>query len=245
MAVLKNLKRRFGIAAPRVAVRTHVPWYWRVLLTGVLLGLVMIIAWATFDFGRRLAGFHQGLSDRERERLESQVEYVKSENEALRRTLAAAERQLQIEVATHESVATQVQALTGENATLKEDLAFFQSLMANGEPGAITINRFRVEPDALPGEYRYRLLVVQARQRGREFQGRLQLVIDLEQDGRPSVMTVPADSAEVGGLRLNFKFFQRIEGSFTVTSGAVVKRVHARVFEQGASTPKSSQTFNL
>lgn len=245
MAVLRNLKRRFGIAAPRVAVRTHVPWYWRVLLTGVLLGLVMIIAWGTFDFGRRLAGFHQGLSDRERERLESQVDSLKAENDALRRTLATAERQLQIEVATHESIAQQVQALTGENSTLKEDLAFFQSLMANGEPGTITINRFRVEPDALPGEYRYRLLVVQARQRGRDFQGRLQLVVDLEQDGRPSVMTVPADSGDGGGLRLNFKFFQRIEGTFTVTGGAVVKRVHARVIEQGASTPKSSQTFNL
>jgi hypothetical protein len=245
MAVLKNLKRRFGIAAPRVAVRTHVPWYWRVLLTGVLLGLIMIIAWGTFDFGRRLAGFHQGLSDRERERLETQVESLQSENEALRRTLASAERQLQIEVATHESIAQQVQSLTGENATLKEDLAFFQSLMANGEPGAVTINRFRVEPDALPGEYRYRLLVVQARQRGREFQGRLQLVVDVEQDGHPSVMTVPADSGEGGGLRLNFKFFQRVEGTFTVASGVVVKRVHARVIEQGASAPKSSQTFNL
>lgn len=244
MAVLKNIKRRFGIAAPRVAIRTHVPWYWRVLLTGVLLGLVMIIAWGTFDFGRRLAGFHQMESDKEQDRLSRQVEGLKAENEALRRTLAAAERQLQIEVATHESVAQQMETTTAENATLKEDLAFFQSLMANGEPGTITINRFRVEPDALPGEYRYRLLVVQSRQR-REFQGRLQLVVDLEQDGRPSVMTVPADSAESGGVRLNFKFFQRVEGSFTVTGGAIVKRVHARVIEQGSTTPKSSETFNL
>lgn len=244
MAVLKNIKRRFGIAAPRVAVRTHVPWYWRVLLTGVLLGLVMVIAWGTFDFGRRLAGFHQMESDKEQDRLSRQLENLKVENEALRRTLAAAERQLQIEVATHESVAQQMAATSAENATLKEDLAFFQSLMANGDPGTITINRFRVEPDALPGEYRYRLLVVQSRQR-REFQGRLQLVVDLEQDGRPSVMTVPADTAEGGGVRLNFKFFQRVEGSFTVTGGAVVKRVHVRVIEQGSSTPKSSETFNL
>jgi hypothetical protein len=73
----------------------------------------------------------------------------------------------------------------------------------------------------------------------------LQLVVDLEQDGRPSVMTVPADSAESGGVRLNFKFFQRVEGSFTVTGGAIVKRVHARVIEQGSTTPKSSETFNL
>ncbi|MEO8037221.1 MAG: DUF6776 family protein [Betaproteobacteria bacterium] len=207
--------------------------------------MIMTIAWGTFDFGRKLAGFDQGASDKELARMAQQATSLNSENESLRRTLATAERQLQIEVATHETLARQLQAATGENATLKEDLAFFQSLMTNGDPGTVTINRFRVEPDALPGEYRYRLLVVQPRERGREFQGRLQLVVDLEQDGRASVMTVPADTADGEGVRLNFKFFQRVEGSFTVPDGTVAKKVQARVIEQGATTPKSSKTFNL
>jgi hypothetical protein len=49
----------------------------------------------------------------------------------------------------------------------------------NGDAtGGVSINRFRVRADALPGEYRYQLLLVQSRTRSREFQGKLQLVVD-------------------------------------------------------------------
>ena len=48
-----------------------------------------------------------------------------------------------------------------------------------------------MRPDALPGEYRYQFLVVQSRSRSKEFQGRLQLVVDLVQDGHPQVLLLP------------------------------------------------------
>ncbi len=111
--------------------------------------------------------------------------------------MAAAERQLQIEHATYGDLDKQVKSLSEENATLKEDLAFFQSLMpAGGKEGALSINRFRVQPDALPGEYRYRLLLVQTGQRVKEFQGTLQFVLNLEQDDRKFVLTLPRGRRE-------------------------------------------------
>jgi len=42
----------------------------------------------------------------------------------LRREIAAAERQLQIELATHGNLSAQIHTLAEENALLKEDLAF-------------------------------------------------------------------------------------------------------------------------
>ena len=72
---LKRLRRRFGIAAPRVAVRTHVPWYWRWLTSTVLLVVSIALAWLSFDLGRRYAGFDAG--------------------EAARRTIAVAGRERQ------------------------------------------------------------------------------------------------------------------------------------------------------
>jgi hypothetical protein len=246
VSAFRNLRRRFGIHAPRVAVRAHVSWYWRVLALFLMLALVTLIAWGTFDVGRRLAGFDIGTSAKERERLYLQVRQLQGEVDALRRTLAAAERQIQMESATQESLAQQVKGLNDENATLKEDLAFFQSLMAQGDPGTVVINRFRVEPDALPGEYRYHLFVAQPRQKGKDFQGRLQLVVDTEQGGQPVVVTLPPDgSPDSAAFRLSFRFYQRVEGVFTVPAGAVVRRVHARVIEQGATVSKSTMTLTL
>lgn len=245
--MIRTLKRRFGIAAPRVAVHTHVAWYWRAIATGVLLVLVSVIAWGTFVVGQRLAGSDRAEFENERRELVAELEQLRTENESLRAAAAAAERQLQIETATQQSVANQVRTLTAENVALKEDLSFFQSLTSGtAAPGTVAISKMHVEPDVLPGEYRYRLLVVYGHQRGgKDFQGRLQLLVDTEQDGKQVVLTLPAAGEDTSSFRLNFRFFQRVEGRFTLPQGTQAKRVHARVIEEGTAAPKTSQTLTL
>lgn len=247
MQLLKTLKRKFGISAPRVAVRTHVPWYLRWFGIVAAGGLIFGAGWATYDFGMEFAGFHQGEADRALARLKETIESQHQELSELHSKVAGAERQLQIERATYGDLAKQVKSLTGENATLKEDLAFFQSLMpASGKDGAITINRFRLQQETLPGEYSYRLLLVQAGPRAKEFQGSLQFVLNLQQNDRQTVLTLPPEQDKnAKEYRLNFKFFQRIEGTFKIPPDAVVKGMQVRVFENGGNTPKLTQNVNI
>ena len=248
MTMLRTLKRRFGIAAPRVAVRSHLPWYVRWLAIGMAGGILIGVAWYTYDFGRSLGGFHSSKAAAEQARLEGELTRLLDENAALRNQLAAAERQMQIEISTQGNLTGQLKTLSDENALLKEDLAFFQTLMTSGGNDAgsgIAINRFRVRPDALPGEYRYQLLIVQSRSRSKEFQGRLQLVVDLVQDGVPHVLVLPRDGEKTNPYSLSFKFYHRVEGAFTVPPEAQVTRVQVRVLENGIDAPRSSQTVNL
>ena len=157
----------FGISAPRVAVRTAVAWYWRWL--GLIALAVVIMMFSA------------------KAKLEQEVAQISG-------NLAQIERQMQIERATYTDLVKQVKALTEENASLKEDLAFFQTLMpSGGKEGGVAVNRFMVQNDALPGEFRYRLLLTQTGQRSKDFQGRLQFVVNLQQDGKKTVMTLPAD----------------------------------------------------
>ena len=176
MTIIRQLKRKFGIAAPHVAVRTHAPWYLRWGFLVALLACMGAGGWYVYDTGRSLAGFHSGRAAAETARLSEQIAHLRDENDEMRTQLAALERQIQIENATHGNLANQMKGLTDENALLKEDLAFFQTLMTSkgDAAGGVSINRFRVRADALPGEYRYQLLLVQSRTRSREFQGRLQ-----------------------------------------------------------------------
>lgn len=247
MTVLRTLKRRYGIAAPRVAIHTQVPWYLRWVLLAVVVMVVLGLAWMTYDFGLSLAGFHSGQAAAEQARLEGEVARLQSDNNDLRNQLAAAERQVQIESATQGNLAGQLKALSDENALLKEDLAFFQTLMtsSNDAPGGVTINRFRVRPDALPGEYRYQLLVVQSRGRTKEFQGRLQLVVDAMQGGQQQVLQLPRPQDKRDPYLLVFKFYQRVEGTFRVPPDTKVIRVQVRVLENGVEMPRSSQTVEL
>lgn len=247
MQLLKTLKRKFGISAPRVAVRTHISWYLRWLGIVAVGGLIFGAGWATYDFGMEFAGFRRGEADRALAELKGTIETQRRELSELHSKVARAERQLQIERATYGDLAKQVKSLAGENATLKEDLAFFQSLMpASGKDGAITINRFRLQQETLPGEYSYRLLLVQTGQRAKEFQGSLQFVLNLQQNDRQMVLTLPPEQDKSAKeYRLNFKFFQRIEGTFKVPSDAVVKGMQVRVFENGGNTPKLTQNVNI
>lgn len=243
----RTLQRKFGITAPRVTVQAHFPWYWRWLGYVALGALVVGVGWTTYDVGMELAGFRQSEAARAETRLREEVKQRAAETAELRAQLTAAERQMQIERATYGDLAKQVKSLAGENAALREDLAFFQSLMTmGGKEGALSVNRFRVQPETLPGEYRYRLLLVQTGQRVKEFQGTLQFVLNLEQGERKLVLTLPAENEKnVKEYQVNFKYFQRVEGTFKVAPDAVVKSLQIRVFENGSVAPKLSQTASV
>jgi hypothetical protein len=236
----------FGIAAPRMAVRAAIPWYLRWLSLIALAMVILFLSRAAYDFGKKFAGFDQSEADREVQRLGAANAKMQQEFASMRGELAQSERQLQMERATYADLVKQMKTLTEENAGLKEDLAFFQTLMpSGGKEGGVAVNRFLVQNDALPGEYRYRLLLTQSGQRSKDFQGSLQFVVNLQQDNNKVVMTLPAEGDKADkGFKLNFRFYQRVEGTFRVAAGAVVKSMQVRIFENGSTEPKLTQAVN-
>jgi len=52
-------------------------------------------------------------------------------------------------------------------------------------------------------------------------------------------------SASDSAYRLQFKYFQRVEGTFRVPPKAKVLSVQARVLEQGSDQARASQSFSL
>lgn len=247
MPRLTRLRRKFGMATRRVAVRTHVPWYWRLLTWAVFATLIAGVGWVTYEYGMELAGFRQTEMARELAELREDIREREAMLAEMKTRVAASERRLQIERATFGDLERQVKALSGENAALREDLAFFQSLMlAESKAAALTVNRFRVKRDAVPGEYRYRLLLVQTGQRVGEFKGKLQFVLNLEQGDRNYVLTLPSENEKkVKDYELSFKFFQRVEGTFRIAPDAVLKSMQVRVFENGSTQPKLTQTATV
>jgi hypothetical protein len=209
----------------------------------MLLGGAWLLANALGGF----SSVRQGEVERELVRLNSTLQRQEVELAELGSRAAQAESQLQMERAATADLAKQVKTLGFENAALKEDLAFFQSLMpaAGGREATISVNRFRLQPEAAAGEYRYQMLLVQNGQRAREFHGRLQFVLDVQHDGRKLVLVMPPEVEREGAdYQLNFKFYQRVEGTFKLMPGSVLKGMQVRIFENGARTPKLTQTLS-
>lgn len=245
--MIKKLKRMFGIAAPRMAVRAAIPWYWRWAGLIALALAILLLVRVTYDFGKQFAGFNQSEANHEVRQLAESNAKMQQELVQLRGQFAQSERQLQMQNATYADLVKQMKALTAENAALKEDLAFFQTLMpSGGKEGGVAINRFLVQNDAQPGEYRYRLLLTQTGQRSKDFQGNLKFVVNLQQNDRKVVMTLPVEDDRDGkGFKLNFRFYQRIEGAFRVAPDAVVESMQVRVFENGSKEPKLTRIASV
>ena len=241
---LKRLRTRFGISAPKMAVRMHVAWYWRWLGLMLFASVSLAVAAWIFNAGLRFAGFDRSEVEQELQKLSQATSGLEEELVRLRGIAHASESRLKIEQAAQSQLMAQAKALEEENARLREDLAFFENLLPTGEK--LSVHRLKVERDALPGEYRYRLLILQGGKRDKPFQGSLQLVVSVQHGNRNDMMVFPGEKEPAGaGFRLNFRYFYRAEGTFRVPPAAKVRAVQVRVLESGSDQVRATQSVNL
>lgn len=244
-----KLRQRFGIAAPRVAIHSQIPWYWRWVGIAILLGVSAASAAWIYDAGRRFAGFDSSIVQDELSIVKRSLEETRAELERLRAVSNAADSRVSIERTAQQNLAQQIRLLEQENARLKEELATFESMLSSEARNAqaLTVHRFKVEPDLLPGEYRYRLLLLTpSTRRERDFHGRLELLVNLTEGGRSAIMSFPEQAdAGAAAFKLGFRYFQRVEGTFRVSPKAKVESVQVRVYEVGSTQPRATLLVTL
>ena len=249
---LRHLRRRFGIGAPRVAVRTHVAWYWRALIGLVFLMALALAVWGyeTFYVRTRLIGYDPNESQREIQSLRNHVMELDRELTKLRGMTRSEDSRLQIERVTLQQLSDQVRALGIENAALKRDLAFFEELMpAAGlrDKTGFKISHLRVEPSKNSGEFHYRILAVYSERNqapAKTIQGRLRLVVKIQQNGKNATISFPRKSEEDSEPFLfELKSFHRLEGTFVLSQDATLKSVEAQLLQDGAIRARQSVAF--
>lgn len=247
LTLRRVLKRRFGAASPRASLRTHIPWHRRVapVLFFVLAGLAG--AALTLGSGFRFGGGADGST--EHAKLRERIDALEDELAQHRSSAQSAGSTLQIERTTREQIERQIKQLETENSRLKQDLSLFESLAEIEGSGAdATITGFSVEPQDVPGHYRYRMLIAvrgaNKSEREREFHGQLQMVVKLRQQGKTAIMNLPLPGdPKKDQFKLKFKHFLRVDGGFEVPMGAQVASVEVRLLEDGAT--KAAKVVNL
>ncbi len=226
-------RRRMSVSSPKMTIRSQLPWPMRILFFILSGGLGAILMWS-YDTGRLNPDGH---ADNTREQLASykeRLEQMTAERDKLSTTANAAESQLNMERAAQKQLAVQAKTLEADNIRLKEDLAFFESLLPNATgPQGVSIRRLKIDQVG-PNQIRYRLLIMQGGKGDQQFVGNLQLAVSTLQGGKNAMMIFPgANSAEQEKFKLGFKHYQRVEGVLTLPEGASTKLVQARVLERG------------
>ncbi len=249
MSILKSLRQvrqHFGVAAPKLSVKTHVAWPWRAVALGWVLAVVGWMVWTGFDAGRLLGGFYKSEAEERRIQLEDEVATLSGENRQLSSRVTRLESEAQMAKGAQESLTRQALALQTENTQLKEELSYLQQLVSgNSKEGAITVQRASVERDG-PEQVRLRMLVVQGGKKGAAFSGQLSIGLELQLDGKRQHVSLPEEQPETAmALKLNFTYYQRIDVAVKVAPGATVRTMQARVYQAGSAQPRVTQTVNL
>jgi len=248
----RRVKRQFGIAAPHMAVRTRLPWWGRCALAVTLLALIAGMWWWGFDFGQIFGGFNRKEVEARLTTLQADVERYRTEATELRSRNATLESELAMNKGAQEALSRQVTEISGENAQVKEELAFLRKLVSDASKGeGVTIQRMAVEPDG-DDMWRYSLIVVRGGNPKDDFVGRvvLRATLAAATPGDDAVthttIELPTDKPEAGpALNLKFKYYQRVEGQFRVPPGTRVISLAARAYESGQAAPRATRTLSL
>jgi hypothetical protein len=242
----RKLRQTFGISAPRMTVRTHLSWRWKIPALLALVGLVGGMWWWGFDFGQFLGGFNRSAVAEKQAQLETDLAQARSENARLRVKTSELESDLNIARGAQATLSKQALELQSENTQIKEELAFLQNLVSdNSKQGTILIQRLTAERER-DDAYHYSLLIVRGGKPVDDFSGQLTLEASILSDGRPAVIALPDDQPDAAAaLKLKFKYYQRIEGTLRIPPGSQLRALQAKVMETGQPTPKATRSLNL
>lgn len=122
------LRRRLTISAPRMAVRSALPWPFRWAMIAIVLGFCGAIGLWAFEFGKEIAGV-DGNAKTELLKLRAEVQVLRTERNQAKLVANTSESLLTTEKATQTGLTSQVRKLEAENQALRDDVALFQTLM--------------------------------------------------------------------------------------------------------------------
>jgi hypothetical protein len=225
------LRRRLTVSAPRMAVRSALPWPFRWAVLAIVLGFCAAIGLWAFEFGKDIAGLDGGSKAElvqlriEVAKLEADLQQVKAERDAAQSVANTADTLVTTEKASRDMLLAQAKQLEAENHSLRDDLGFFEKLIPAGTVDGLSIRGLQAEL-ATPGTLKWQALVMQPGRNTQEFSGRLDVVFAGSANGRPWSTTLPT-----GPLPIKIRQYGRMEGELTLPDGVVVKSVTARVLE--------------
>jgi hypothetical protein len=112
----RRVRKHYGYTARRVAVKADRPWYYRLIIALLCVGLGFGLAYLM-------------LRSSDYEAVSSQLETMTHENKMLEFKLIEAQRELQIELATNNNLAKDLAKVQDENLKAKEDLLFYKKML--------------------------------------------------------------------------------------------------------------------
>lgn len=228
---LKLLLRRLTVSAPRMAVRSALPWPLRWVSLALVAGFCAALALWAFELGKDLAGLGHDFraelsaSQAQVQQLQGRLEALRTERDKAREVANTAETLVTAEKVARERLSEINQRLTDDVQRLRADLGFFEQFVATSgkATGAASIRGLQVKIDR-DGALQWQALVVQTPKDEKAFEGELDLEFIGVKAGRRW------SQADAGNpRRLSVTQYGRVSGQFLPPAGVKINTVTAQL----------------
>jgi hypothetical protein len=240
---MRLLRRRLTISAPRMSVRSALPWPFRWAIFAIVLGFCAAIGLWAFEFGKDIAGLDGNVNDEltktraELVVLRTELADAKQARDKAQSIADTAQTVMTTERSAQEGLQAQNKQLDADNRRLKDDLGFFEKLIPSTGAEGIAVRGLQAE--MLNGrQVKWQVVVMQSQKNAPEFSGRLEVSFAGTLNGKPWQAGMPG-----GAQDLKFRQYGRTEGVFDMPPEATVKTVSVKVLD--GTAVKASQSTKI
>jgi len=224
--------------SPQLVVHEHDPLKRGILIT-LLVFILIGVGYLIYDYGHSRADYdYDGLED-QNSILQERISQLVSEIEKTRDELVANRSSSEIDKLAYKEVDVSLRNLQAEILELKEEVAFYRSIVAPRESArGLRIQRFNV---AQAGKgFRYKLVLTQVIKNSRITRGNVVMQVEGVRKGKSVKLNLTSLSAKgQKQLDFRFKYFQSFEGDLIMPKDFIPSRVHVKVASNRVTLEKT------
>ena len=180
----------------------------------VLIGLIFLSLWLSFEYGRNIAGYNSADAEAYIEQLQGQLEESQAEIIENKRQATMLERNSQIDDDASLQLKETLAQSQNEALKLKKELSFYKSIVAPEQGSrSLAIQTIQLKLNAAGG-YDYKIMVSQRGRNDQFARGTVDVSIEGESKGQPLTLKLAEVSNDTKKpMKFGFKYFQNFEGA--------------------------------
>ncbi len=216
------------------------------LMRGLLVGLVAVVGYLVFEFGRISGGYDVVDAAEERQAYEDRIYALQDEIATLEQEVTLLEKHREIDREAYKDVEASLTELQSKIQEQRDAIAFYRGIVSpsDGKSG-LRVQDLRLTRGKEEREFNLRLVLIQAMKHDRKVSGNVNLSIEGSEDGVETVYTfgqlVPPDADK--GWAFSFRYFQDFDRQLVLPDGFTPERIRVEVRSKTRSIASIEESF--
>jgi len=216
------------------------------VIRGLLFGLVVVVGYLVFEFGRIEGGYDVVDAADERQQYEDRIAGLQNEIVELEQEVALLETHREIDREAYKEVEGSLTELQAKIQEQRDAIAFYRGIVspADGKSG-LRVQDLKLTRGNDEREFNLRLVLVQAMKHDRKVSGDVALSVQGSQDGVETSyeFTDLAPPEADKGWVFSFRYFQDFDRQLVLPDGFTPERIRVEVRSRTRSIESIEESF--